>query len=62
MMKILSFDYLPDLGITEIIGGTLVDWFKFMMRTVDKYQRNMASTVAMKMMMILTTLVRNHVS
>ena len=54
------------MAITEIIGGTLVDWFEFMMRIVDKYQMNMAVMVvitgAMIMMLMLTTLVRNQVS
>ena len=63
---ILSFETLPDLAVIEIIGGTLVDWFEFMMRIVDKYQMNMAVMVvitgAMIMMLMLTTLVRNQVS
>ena len=63
---ILSFEMLPDLAVIEIIGGTLVDWFEFMMRIVDKYQMNMAVMVvitgAMIMMLMLTTLVRNQVS
>ena len=66
IMKNYNNESLPDLAITEIIGGTLVDWFEFMMRIVDKYQMNMAVMVvitwALIMMMMLTTLVRNHVS
>ena len=66
IMKNHNNESLPDLAITEIIGGTLVDWFEFMMRIVDKYQMNMAVMVvitgAMIMMLMLTTLVRNQVS
>ena len=66
IMKNHNNESLPDLAITEIIGGTLVDWFEFMMRIVDKYQMNMAVMVvitwALIMIMMLTTLVRNHVS
>ena len=66
IMKNYNNESLPDLAITEIIGGTLVDWFEFMMRIVDKYQMNMAVMVvitgALIMMTMLTTLVRNQVS
>ena len=66
IMKNYNNESLPDLAITEIIGGTLVDWFEFLMRIVDKYQMNMAVMVvitgALIMMTMLTTLVRNQVS
>ena len=66
IMKNYNNESLPDLAITEIIGGTLVNWLEFMMRIVDKYQMNMAVMVvitgALIMMTMLTTLVRNQVS